>query len=275
MSEYLPYADQHSIQEARVALHFQHEFDQQEIASARAGVEADLKDILPRSAELRGGSVTVNLSNLEAQVRTGSVLSSLAGFQFSRVRGDGKPAQVLQLSDNLVSVNVLEYGGWTKVRADSIKYVTAVLAPLSLAGNPVMATSLQFIDRYTFNGESRDAKAELLFVNDNEYISTRCFTAGSLWHCHTGWFDLPDPSGRVLNQLNVGSGVVDQASTVTIDHRVTLHLSTPRQSLEALLAPTGASHSFGVALDTLHDKNKSILRTILQPSMIAKIGIEI
>ena len=275
MGEYLPYADQHSIQEARVALHFQHEFDQQEIASARASVEADLKDILPRSAELRGGSVTVNLSNLEPQVRTGSVLSSLAGFQFSRVRGDGKPAQVLQLSDNLVSVNVLEYGGWTEVRADSIKYVTAVLAPLSLAGNPIMATSLQFIDRYTFNGESRDAKAELLFVNDNEYISTRCFTAGSLWHCHTGWFDSPDPAGRVLNQLNVGSGVVDQASTVTIDHRVTLHLSTPRQSLEALLAPTGASHSFGVALDTLHDKNKSILRTILLPSMIAKIGIEI
>ena len=146
MSEYLPYADQHSIQEAQVALHFQHEFDQQEIASARAGVEADLKDVLPRSAELRGGSVTVDLSNLGAQVRTGSVSSSLAGFQFSRVRGDGKPAQVLLLSDNLVSVNVLEYGGWGKVRADSIKYIMAVLAPVSLAGNPVMATSLQFID---------------------------------------------------------------------------------------------------------------------------------
>ena len=275
MSQYLPYADLHSIQEAQVDLHFRHEFDQQEIASARAGVEADLKDVLPRSAEVRGGSVTVNLSNFEAQVQTGSVLSNLVGFQFSRVKGDGKPAQVLRLSENLVSVNVSEYEGWSKVRADSIKYITAVLVSLSLAGNPVMATSLQFIDRYTFNGESRDAKAELLFVKDNEYISARCFTAGSLWHCHNGWFDSPDPAGRVLNQLNVGSGMVDQASIVTIDHRVTLHLSTPRQSLEALLDPHEVSLSLGVALDTLHDKNKSILRTILQPEMIAKIGMEI
>ena len=273
MGEYLPYADQHSIQEAQVDLHFQHEFDQQEIASARAGVEADLKDVLPRSAELRGGSVTVDLSNPGVQVRTGSV-SSLVGFQFSRVRGDGKPAQVLQLSNNLVSVNVLEYGGWGKVRADSIKYITAVLAPVSLAENPVMATSLQFIDRYTFNGESGDAKAELLFVKDNEYISARCFTAGSLWHCHTGWFDSPNPAGRMLNQLNVRSSVVDQASTVTIDHRVTLHLSTPRQSFEAILDPPEGSLSLGVALDTLHDKNKSILGAILRPEMIAKIGME-
>ena len=274
MSEYLPYADHHSIQEAQVALHFQHEFDQQEIVSARASVEASLKDVLPRSAELRGGSVTVDLSNPEAPVRTGSALSNLAGFQFSRVRGDGKPAQVLQLSDNLVYVNVLEYGGWSKVRADSIKYLTTALAPLSLAGNPVMATSLQFVDRYTFNGESGNAKAELLFVKYNEYISARCFTAGSLWHCQTGWFDSPDPAGRVLNQLNVGSSVVDQASTVTIDHRMTLHLSTPRQSFEALLDPPGGSISLGVALDTLHDKNKSILGAILQPEMIVKIGMK-
>ena len=70
MGEYLPYADQHSIQEAQVALHFQHDFDQQEITSARAG--ADLKDVLPRSAELRGGSVTVDLSNPGVQVQTGS-----------------------------------------------------------------------------------------------------------------------------------------------------------------------------------------------------------
>ena len=166
----------------------------------------------------------------------------------------------------------MEGGG--KVRADSIKYITAVLAPVSLAGNPVMATSLQFIDRYTFNGESGDAKAELLFVKDNEYISARCFTAGSLWHCHTGWFDSPNPAGRVLNQLNVGSSVVDQASTVTIEHRVTLHLSTPRQSFEALLDPPDGSLSLGVALDTLHDKNKSILGVILQPEMIARIGME-
>ena len=275
MNEYLPYAGQHSIEEVRVALQLQHEFDQQEIASARASVEADLKDVLPRSAELMGGSITVDLSNPEAPIRPGPVSSNLAGFQFSRVRGDGKPAQVLTLSNNLLSVNVLEYGGWTKVRGEGIKYIRAVLASLPLAGNPVMAISLQFIDRYTFNGNYRDAKAALLFAKDNEYLSARCFNAGPLWHCHTGWFDEVGADGRVLNELNVGSGVVDQASTVTIDHQATLHLSTPRQSIEALFDHSKEGLGLRVVLDTLHDKNKSILRDILQPEMLAKIGIEI
>ena len=275
MSEYLPYAGQHSIEEALVALQLQHGFDEQEMASARASVEADLKDVLPRSAELRGGSITVDLSNLEAPVRQGPVSSNLAGFQFSRVKGDGKPAQVLTLSDNVLSVNVLEYEGWNKVQDDGIKYITAVLASLSLAGNPVMTISLQFKDRYTFNGNYRDAQAALLFVKGNEYLSTRCFNAGPLWHCHTGWFDVADAGERVLNQLNIGSGMVDQASTVTIDHRATFNLSTPRQSLEALLHPSGGSRCLREVLDVLHDKNKSILRALLQPGMLAKIGMDI
>ena len=273
MSEYLPYAGLHSIEEAQVALHLQHEFDQQEIAPARASVEADLKDVLPRSAELRGGSITVELSSLEASVRPGAVPSNLAGFQFSRVRGDGKPAEVLQLSGNLLSVTVSEYTGWNKVRDDGIKYIMAALASLSLEGNPVMAISLQFIDRYTFNGNYKDAKAALLFVKSNEYLSARCFSAGPLWHCHNGWFDVDGADGRVLNQLNIASGLVDQASTVTIDHQATFHLSTPRQSLEALLNPSGEGLGLHVVLDTLHDKNKSILRDILQPETLAKIGM--
>ena len=273
MSKYLPYTEQHSIQEVQVALLFQHEFDQQEIASARAGVEHEVKDVLPRSAELRGGSVTVDMSSEGAQVRAHSVESSLAGFQYSRVRGDGKPSQVLQLTDNLVSVNILDYSGWDTVRADSIKYITAVLSFLSLEANPVMATRLKFTDRYTFDGEPRDAKAELLFMKNNEHITARCFTAGPLWHCHTGWFDDVGTVGRVLNHLNIGSNLVDLAPTVTIDHQATVQLSTPRQSLEALLSLSEGSGGLGIILDTLHDKNKEILSGILQPEMLGKIGM--
>ena len=273
MGEYLPFAESHSIQEAQVSLHFQRGFEEREIALARARAEADLKGTLPRSAEIRGGSVTVDVSDLEAGVRAGAVSASLAGFQFSRVRGDGRPAQSLELSDNLVSVNLLDYEGWGKVLSDSIRYIGSVLEPLSLEGNPVLATSLRFVDRYTFNGETREARADLLFVKDNEFISRRCFTVGPLWHCHTGWFDSFDPTGRVLNHLNVGSSVVDGAPTVNIDHRGTFQLSTPRQSLDALLGTPREHLSLEGALNCLHNGNKDILRAILVPDMLAKIGM--
>ena len=273
MSEYLPYSDKHSIQEAQVALQFLSAFGQQEIESARSSIEADFKDILPRSAEIREGSVTLDVSNLDTPQQMGSASASLAGFQFSKVRGDGKLARVLQLSGNVVLIRILDYEIWSVSRADSIKYITAVLEPLSLAGNPVMASSLQFIDRYTFDGKPDAAKADLLFLDGNEYLTTRCFTTGPLWHCHTGWFDLLNGSDRVLNHLNVASTVIDQAPTVTIDHRATLHLATPRQSLDALLTPPDGTLGLGAALDILHDKNKDILKAMLLTEMLDRIGL--
>ncbi len=47
MNEYLPYSDHHSIQEARVAVHFQRAFHQFDVERARWMAEADLKLDLP------------------------------------------------------------------------------------------------------------------------------------------------------------------------------------------------------------------------------------
>ena len=274
MGEYLPYSGNHSIQEAQIGVQFHHEFGQHEIERARSAAEADLKDVLPRSAEIRGGSVTVDLSNPGVPAQMGPISSVIAGFQFSKVMGDGRPARALQLSGNLVSANIVDYDGWEKIRTDSIYYITTVLAPLPLAGNPVMAFMLRYIDRFTFNGGSNEAKAGSLFMNGNDYIATHCFAAGSSWHCHTGWFDSLD-SGRVLNNLNVSSAVIDLSPTVIIDHQATLHLNTPRQSLDAVLAHQDNIRGLSSVLEVLHDSNKGILRAMLLPEMLAKIGISI
>ena len=273
MGEYLPYAGNHSIQEAQVGLQFHHEFNQQEIERARSAAEADLKGVLPRSAEIRGGSVTVDLSNPDAPAQMGSVSSTMAGFQLSKVMGDGRPARALQLSGNLVSVNIVEYDGWDNVQAETIRYITTVLTPLDLELNPVVASSLRYIDRYTFNGSPDDVQANLLFADNNGYLAPRCFTVGSLWHCHTGWFESLD-AGRVLNNLNVASSIVDLSPTVTIDHQATLHLATPRQSINALLSPSAETLGLVAALNALHERNKTVLSTMLLPEILDQIGIE-
>ena len=270
----MPYAGNHSIQEAQVGLQFHHEFNQQEIELARGSVEVELKDVLPRSAEIRGGSVsvTVDLSSQDPQVRPDSVVSNLAGFQLSDVKGDGQPSRVLRLAGNLLSLNILDYTGWATILSDSIKCFETALFQLPFAGNPVMAYTLRYIDRYTFNGDPSEATAALLFVESNEYISKHCFTAGSLWHCHSGWFDSIN-AGRVLNNLNISSGMMDLSSTVTIDHQTTLHLTLPRQSVGAVFATPERSLGLEAILDVLHDSNKRILNTLLRPEMRAKIGL--
>lgn len=270
MAEYLPYSNSHSIQEMHVALHLHHEFDQVDIESIRSDVEPSLREQLPRSTEIHGGSVTLDLTNPGIQPQVGA---SLQGFQFSNVRGDGKPAQTLDFTRNLISVRVQEYSNWDSVCAACMEYITAVVVPLQqLSRNPVMACSLRFIDRYTFNGATDQANADQLFIR-NKHIAEQCFEAGSLWHCHTGWFDAIE-AGRVLNHLNITSSVIDQSATVIIDHQATVHLNTPRHSSEAIFAPPQQGFGLSSMLNNLHEKNKEVLKSMLRSDLLSKIGLD-
>lgn len=273
MSEYLPYSEQHSIQEAKVALHFQHEFGQQDVERSRDAVAAELKDLLPRSAEIRGSSVAFNLTDPSAPTPMPPVPDHLVGFEFTKIRGDSRPARSLRLVNNSLEVSISDYERWEITLNDTIGYIRTTLALLPLDANPIMAADLQFIDRFAFNGTLDDVDASLLFQQGGDYIAKRCFTSGPLWHCHTGWFDM-HPNGRILNHLNIGSAFVDSSPTVTIDHNAVFQLNSPRQSIDALLQPIEENIGLRDILNWLHGRNKQILSELLTQEMQDKIGLQ-
>lgn len=273
MTHYLPYAGQHSIQEVQVALHLQRELPEAHLAAAQTGIAPTIKDLLPRAAEMRGGSVTVDMSAQGAQVRSGPVQASLAGLQYSRIRGDGTPAQILELANTSLSVKIFEYEEWDQVRKDATQYLTTVAPYLPLEENPVLAASLSFTDRYTFNGNDQDARADLLFRKDTKFITAHSFAAGPLWHSHSGWFESIPPTGRILNRLNVASSLVDLASTATIEHQAVVQFAAPRQSIHRLFDHSEESPGIPELLDSLHEKNKEVLKALLLPDMVTKIGL--
>jgi hypothetical protein len=112
-------------------------------------------------------------------------------------------------------------------------------------------------------------------VRDNPYINPHTFDAGPIWHCNSGWFDntIGQGSDRVLHNLNVSSQPVDLSSAVIVDHHATVHLESPRQSTLALWAPPCEELGFMQALDILHEQNKEILRNVLIPEMLSRIGL--
>lgn len=136
-----------------------------------------------------------------------------------------------------------------------------------------MAFSLRYMDRYTFDGPTDEPpNAEVLLQTDTTYIAPYCFGRGPLWHCHSGWFEMLTPKDCVLNQLNVSSATVDGAPTVTIDHNAICQLGIPRQTIESIFEPSsGESTDIKYVLDCLHGRN-SVLRSMLQPEMLDKIG---
>lgn len=273
MAEYLPFQEKHSIQEAQITLLFLGPFERRAIEEARGFAQTELLGELPRVAEGHGVAFQVEITDPTTPPVPQTLPSEVVGFQFSRVRGNGQVARVLQLENNALSVSFMDYESWEATRGDALKYLRLVLVPLPLEQNPVVALSLRFIDRYTYSDNPSDARADQLFVRDNPYITPHTFDAGPIWHCNTGWFDDATRDDRVLHNLNVTSSLVDLSSTVTIDHHATRHLRVPRHTLATLFEPPDRATGLIEALESLHDQNKGILHQALRPEMLARIGM--
>ena len=276
MAEYLPFREKHSIQEAQIGLLFLGRFDRQDIETTRGVAEAELSDILPISAEVRGGSLQIDITNPSEPSPMGSMSSDLVGFQFSKVQGNGQQARVLQLTENVLSASILDYESWDLASQHIGQCFFAVLRSLPLNRNPVVGFSHRFIDRFTYDGRPSEARAELLFIKESPYIAEHIFESGPTWHCNTGWFDtvIGKERDRVLHNLNISSQPVDLSSAVMIDHHATIHLEAPRQSIRAIWDPSDEEIGLTQALDMLHDKNKGILKKILLPEMLSRIGLQ-
>ena len=271
MGEYVPFSGEHSIQEAAIAVHFQGEFEPEQIELTRGRAHADLNAEFGRSQEIRGGNINIDMSDPEAPAATGA--ARVVGFEFSRPKEGGASSRILRFANNALLASYTEYTEWSRILADSLRYIETVLSSVPLSDSPIVAFSLRYVDRYSFTGPDTDARADLLFESHNPYLTSRCFKAGPLWHCHSGWFEDLSQKERILNQLNVGSAVIDGASAVTIDHNAVWMLRSPRQSTDALLSPADDRTRLSGALDRLHDRNKEILKAMLRHSMIERIGL--
>ena len=276
MAEYLPFQKKHSIQEAQISIPFLGSFDQRSIEKARGFAQAELSEELPLSAEAHARPFEININDFNSPALLKTTPPELVGFRLSKVQGNGQQARVLLLEHNVLSASIMDYESWEATRKDALKYLRPVLVSLPLEENPVAAFSLRFIDRYTYSGRPSEARAELLFAKENSYVAPYIFEAGPTWHCNTGWFDSTAATGRdrVLHNLNISSQPIDRSSTVMIDHHATIHVESPRQSMPALCTPPDEELGLMQALDILHDQNKEILKSMLLPEMLSRIGLD-
>ena len=274
MNEYLPYAGTNAIQEAVIGVHFRNNFLLPDVERARTAAEANLKDAFPRSENIHEAQVTIENSNQDFVRIEGGGASRLSGFQLSRIGADGKPSRVLRMATNLLTVHFMKYDRWDPTLADTLRYIETILPRLSLERNALQAFSLRYIDRFTFDGSPNDAKAGLLIDDTSSYVSKKCFDSGPFWHCNSGWFEIFGDNSRVLSQLNLGSAMVDNAPTVTIDHNMIWQMKRLHNTVESFFESAGGENlGLKAALNHLHDMNGSVLTDILLRDASQRIGL--
>ena len=274
MSEYLPYAGTNAIQEAVLGVHFRNNFSLPDVERARAVAEVDLKDVFPRSEDIHEAQVKIENANQEFVRIEGGGALRLSGFQLNKTGADGKPLRVLRMVTNLLTVHFMKYDHWAPTLADGLQYFLTILPRLDLETTGIQAFSLRYIDRFTFDGSPDDAKASLLLSTESSYVTKKCFGAGPFWHCNSGWFEMFGDSSRVLSQLNLGSSMVDNAPTVTVDHNMICQMKRLHNTVESFFESAGGqSISFEASLNHLHGMNHAVLSDILLAEMSRRIGL--
>lgn len=270
MGEFLPYAGANSVQEAIIGVHFQNEWGLGPIPKFIESLKPHLPEFT-RAQPIQVAEISIDASNQNAMPSQGRAQYQQVGFEFSRVASDGSQEQAIRYMPGLLTAHFSKYRSWESALSASLRHMTSLILPaLDLKMNPINAISLRYIDKYTYTGDSAEAHAGLLFNPDNRHISEQCFSAGSSWHCHTGWFEEEQGYSKTLNQLNVSSQIINESAVVTIDHNEVCRLHTPRKTAQELVEKRPGLQP---VLEELHTKNKLLLQDILLDDMLQRIGL--
>ena len=236
-----------------------------------SSLKEELADDLPKFSEMQKLSFAITPQGSVAQ-------QDLGGLEFQRIKKDGSLEWMLRIQDNSISVHCLDYSRWVNSWREASTYLYKALGKIEGPELPISLVGLKYIDRFVYDGSTDQFDISHLFQINSELLFSKAFTAGPLWHCHTGWFDDVDGSNlQCLNQLNIDATYTTIAGqrkhTTTIDHNALVRFPPGDDNhLQVIVgdSPNNETRLHKI-MDTLHTKNKKILGSLLTQDVSERI----
>lgn len=197
------------------------------------------------------------------------------GIEFSYLRPNGTPAWQLRFDGNMATIECTRYTRWERVWEMGQRHLLTLLKAITESGlaedASVAAISLNYLDQFVGKPAENDFAA--LFVN-SAHLPSAIFDFGDIWHTHSGWFDKMSDLGPILNNLNVDTNFAADKEGRPVVAGI-MHLQQLRYAQKLSLKEFAGSHAhvFDGVMKVLHDKNKSLIASLLVPEMGNRIGI--
>ena len=243
----------------------------QMIGQSAEGIKSEFATDLPKFEPMQ--MLTISFAMPQSSALSYGSAPVLSGFNLTKPKSDGSPARVLRLVSNILSVHFFEYTSWQETKTQAISYIARCLQSLLvLDRDPITAVLLRYVDRFTFDGVAQEASASLLFRPDTKFVASRILGAGHQWHSNCGWFEPLTGTAPTLHQLNVSSGIIQEACAVIVDHNSVYTLSKPYSSVSELKQGEGAA-SLEAILERQHRANADMLKNLLNQEMLDTIGL--
>jgi uncharacterized protein (TIGR04255 family) len=274
MGRYLPFAGRNAIAEMSIGILFQSAFDSG-FADKFHSIKEEFAKDFSKCDPVQQFVFNVGVQQQFPFPASLPASQNPSGVAFSNVRPDGNPTRIFRILNNTISFHIMEYTNWNEAKSLALNYIERSLTKLeTIANNPVTSLAIRYLDRFTFDGEPGTAVAENLLRRDTDLVAARIFVGGPYWHCNSGWFEPLINKEVALNNLNVTSALVQNASNIMIDHTNQFTLAKPCNSLTELKQGTGDRPALEDILDKQHTVNVGVLKRLLIPEILKAIGLE-
>lgn len=264
MANARPYTDAHAVMGVDIAVLFDDKLTSNQLARLGASFEAEM----------------VKHGLAVSKGRSGDNGSRLA---FEKTDANGSVIEDVHIHENFVHVIQKEYRGWTLTRDTALERLSPLLDLLPDNELPVCGVGMSFRDAFLVD-DPRQYEINDVF-KPNIYLPQFVFEGGRFWQTRSEWADSdpPDPWNRRYSQLTVDARVrsSSEKGDDSEDSKDFLHVTqlTHRQQMVVWDVENLAKLKWGGEearrwLDCLHDRNKILVKALLNDAMLEKIGLK-
>jgi uncharacterized protein (TIGR04255 family) len=257
-----PYAGVHAIQSAAFVVEWAGELTAGEIAQI-AALHSQLSESFPSFSPIQ--SFKLEIVGQGQSMPT----SSIGGYVFQKNNATGNFSKTLEVNHTRVTALINDYTRWEYVWKDVRGWFEKVI-PL-IGDRQILHAGLQYNDIFHWRGELGDLNIKDIFLEASPYIAKHIFEVNGLWHSHHGYLiDHAKPeNSKLLENINVSASINEawqRSFIITTVHKM--------QLLDArILGWNGLASHLDELMNTMHNRNKEVLKKILTPAVLAQIDL--
>lgn len=211
--------------------------------------------------------LSINVQVVDGKQHLSQSETNKGGAQFTRSASNGQPIEVLSVAGNQLAYETAEYRRWTSFKQ---RYDKVLREPINLiiSSLDVDWVSLEYFDRFIFDGDSTQAKPGELLSNMQEFFDEDTLSGRNMWHLHRGWFH-KTTSGDVLINQNFDAVDLPQLPPQAPVRSISVLTKADARALNFEVEETPIS----ALLDFLHQQTNMHFTKALVPEMLIRIGM--
>lgn len=256
----------HAIERVRLLVQFRQPISEKLAALLKAAVEKHSRESrLVGPTPMQSVTFGVQMSP-DGQ---GQMVASQEGLGWQYVRSSSAhlPLEVFAVQRNQIIYETTEYRKW-ETFMQRFQKVAAEAVDLASSALDLDVLSLEYYDRFFFEGPVKDADPRLLLRDIEKFLHPDPASGRTMWHLHRGWFESSEKGDVLVNQNfdaieGIRGGRTDLMRTVGVLTKAELR---------------SANHQLdGIPVNDLmklaHDFTGRYFKEALQEPMLAHVGM--